>query len=352
VRCDPPLAHGAVLNGLWRAARGSRLPHGLAFEGPSGIGKFLTARRLALGLLCAEGPGDPCGACGPCKRVTSGDRRGNHPDLHVVDPIAEEEETIKVERIAEREGGAESVESFLGLRALEGGWRIVLVRDAQRMTPGAQNALLKTLEEPGDATLLVLVTHRPERLLDTIKSRCVRMRFARLGKDDTARLVRAGGVDARAAGRLARLCAGSPGDALGLAARGGVELDRILADVVAGRLDPLVAARAAGEVAGELRGGTPRAKERDRARLILDLALGIATDAGRLAAGIPPAELAHGDALDDRAASRRPPLARTAAEALLVARADVDRNLAPAAVVERCMLVLAGGAPVPSPARG
>jgi DNA polymerase III delta' subunit len=345
VRCDPPLVHGAVLDGLWRAARAGRLAHALAFEGPGGVGKFLTAKRLALGLLCVDGPGDPCGGCGPCKRVTSGDRLGNHPDLHVVDAVLEDEEQIKVERIAERDGGAESVESFLGLRALEGGWRIVLIRDADRMNAAAQNALLKTLEEPGAQTLLVLVTDRPERLLDTVRSRCVRMRFGRLVPADTARICRANGIGPEDAARLTRLCGGSPGDALALAARGGLEVLAILADVLHGRTGPVAAARAAADVAGEFRGGTPRARERDRARVVFDLALGIAADARRLALGVAPGELAHGGLLDAAIAAR---LDRAAIEALLVARADVERNLAPAAIVERCMLVLAGGVPVPS----
>lgn len=347
--CDPPLAHGAVVDGLWRAARAGRLPHGLLFEGPGGVGKFLTAKRLALGLFCSGGPGDPCGVCGPCKRVTSGDRRGNHPDLHIVDPVEEEQEWIKVDRIAEREGGGESVESFLGLRPQEGGWRIVLVRDAERMNPSAQNALLKTLEEPGDGTLLVLVTHRPERLLDTIKSRCVRMRFPRLSAEETTRIVRAKGLDDASAARLSRICSGSPGDAISLAARGGVALHGIVAEVVLGKLDPLVAARAVFDVDGEFHGATPRAKERERSRTLIDLVLGVAADARRYAAGEPTTELAFGELIDAAVADR---LDRQAVDALLETRADIDRNLAPAAVVERCMLVLAGGARVPSASRG
>jgi len=348
VRCDPPLVHGAVLDGLWRAARAGRLPHSLSFEGRSGIGKYVTAKRLALGLLCKGGPGEPCGACGPCKRVTSGDARGNHPDLYVVDPSLDGEELIKVERIAERSGAGMSVESFLSLRAHESGWRIVLIRDAERMNVAAQNALLKTLEEPGEQTLLVQTTARPERLLDTIRSRSVRMRFAALSVEDASRICRAGGVPQADAARLARICGGSPGDALALHARGGLEMLDLLAEVVGGEREPLDAARAAADVAGDFEGGTPRAKERDRARVVFDLALQIAADARRIAAGVPRTELAHGDLLDRAAVER---LDRRAVDALLVARADVDRNLGPAAVLERCMLVLGGGATLPSGGR-
>ena len=345
MRVDPPLAHGSILSGLWRAARASRLPHALLFEGPSGVGKFCAARRFAAGLLCAEGPGDPCGVCGPCKRIASGGWRGNHPDVHVLDPLEEEQETIKVERIAEREGGEESLEGFLGLRAFEGGFRVVLVREAHRMTPAAQNALLKTLEEPGADTLLVLETDRPETLLETLRSRCVRVRFGRLSEGDAARILGAADVPRDQALRLARWCGGSPGDALALAARGGAELLSILADVLHGRRPPIAGARAALAIEGAFEGATSRAEERDRARTVLDLLLAIAADARRAAAGVPRAELAHGDLFAEGAPRH---LDRAAVLSLLTARADVDRNLGPAAVVERSMLVLARGARVTS----
>ncbi len=349
MRAEPPLAHGAILAGLWRAARAGRLPHALLFEGPSGVGKFATARRLAMGLLCAEGPGDPCGACGPCKRFSSGDWRGNHPDVHVVDPLAEEQEIIKVERVAEREGGAESIEAFLDLRALEGGPRVVLIREAQRMNAHAQNALLKTLEEPAPGTLLVLESDRPELLLETLRSRCVRVRFGRLAEADAARILGAAGIEREEAVRLARWCRGSPGDALDLARRGGAELKTLLCDVLHGRRAPVEAARAVFKLEGDFDGATPRAQERDRARAVLDLALAIAADARRHAAGVPREELAHGDALSEGVPRS---LGREALLALLLARADVDRNLGPAAAVERSMLVLARGARVPSARRG
>ena len=352
MRADPPLAHGAVLGGLWRAAHEGRLPHALMFEGPAGIGKFLAARRLVLGLVCDGGPGDPCGVCGPCKRWTSGDWRGNHPDVHVIDPLAEEVETIRVTRIAERDGGGDSASAFLDLRPMEGGWRVVLIREAQRMNTAAQNALLKTLEEPGDQTLLVLETHRPELLLDTIRSRCVRVRFGRLAGDDAARLVRAAGVGQESAARLSRWCGGSPGAALDLAARGGEAMHVLLGEVLAGRRGPLEAAREVFALEGEFAGATPLAMERDRARTLLDLALAVVADAGRLRAGVAAADLAHGAVFPGGAAAVPEHLDRRAALDLLEARADVERNMAPAAIVERTLLVLAGGPGVPSTARG
>ena len=90
---------------------------------------------FAAGLLCAQGPGRPCGVCGPCKRVSSGGNLGNHPDLLVIDPIEDGEERIRVARIAQRSDGDaddRSLEAFLDLRALEGGYRPVIVRESHR----------------------------------------------------------------------------------------------------------------------------------------------------------------------------------------------------------------------------
>ena len=173
-----PRGHAEAVRGLWRAAARGRLPHALLFEGPDGTGKFLAARWLAQGLLCAGGPGDPCGACGPCRRLLSGGEQGNHPDCALIDPVQEETESISIDRIAERTGRGEkreSAEAFLRLRPAEGGWRVLVIRDADRMLPPAQNALLKTLEEPSPGTLLVLVTARPAALLDTVRSRASRL---------------------------------------------------------------------------------------------------------------------------------------------------------------------------------
>ncbi|MFT5690206.1 MAG: DNA polymerase III gamma/tau subunit, partial [Planctomycetota bacterium] len=90
-----PRGHGDLIGRLFQAAKSGRLPHALLFEGPEGTGKFTAMHWFATGLLCEGGPAAPCGECGPCKRV----RTGNHPDLYIVDPIKDEEETLRVTRI-------------------------------------------------------------------------------------------------------------------------------------------------------------------------------------------------------------------------------------------------------------
>ena len=341
MRSDPPRGHGAVLAGLFAAARARRLAHALLFVGPDGVGKFLAAQRLAAGLFCERGPADPCGTCGPCKRVAA----GTHADLFVVDAEADGEEQIEISRIAPRaDKPRPNVGEFLSLKPLEGGWRVVLLREAHRMNRESQNALLKTLEEPGPATLLALETSRPELLLETTRSRCVRVAFAPLAEADTAAVLAAHGVEGEEARRLARWGQGSPGQALRLAARGAAPMRALLERVLAGELPPLEAAASLAEVEGDFPGKTPSAQARARVRAFLDLALSVLIDLRRAAAGAPASELAHGDlARVDRAGAAGSDVAERGLqlEACLAARQDVDANLAPDAAVERALWAIA-----------
>ena len=341
-----PLGHEAVIERLFGAALAERLPHALLFEGPEGTGKFTAMAWLASGLLCAEGPGPPCGSCGPCKRV----RSGNHPDLFVVDPIGEGEEKLRVIRIAYRPDAPNNpnpedcVESFLNLRAVEASRRPVLLRDVHRMNAAAQNALLKTLEEPRPGVILMLETHRTDLLLDTILSRCVRLRSGSLSRAEGCRVLEEQGLDPERAQRLARWTDGSVGQALALVARGGEEALECLVQVLEGRLDPVVGAGRLGEIKGAFVGGTASAKARDRARVVLDLALALARDGHRLEVGARPEDLAFGTELvtaqQVRGTLPRPWAARL--EVLLTCRADVDRNVGPDALFERGLMALSG----------
>jgi DNA polymerase-3 subunit delta' len=338
VRVEPLRGHEGRLAGLWRAAAEGRLAHALLFAGPAGIGKHLAAETLAAGLLCEAGPDAPCRTCGACKRCAS----GAHPDLHVVDPVAEELETIPIKRIARREDSqGQTVEEFLGLRAMEGGWRIVLLRESERLNEEAQNALLKTLEEPGDAALLVLECSRPERLLPTIASRVVRVAFQPLAVDEVARWLGQEGVEARVALDLARLSSGAIGVARRALAEGWLERRAILCACLAGRLDAFAATAALVEVGGELQGKTAAAKARNAARATIDLGIALGRDSERLAAGVEAARLPHGGALLEAGLDLVGPAPRERLEQALAARQDVDLNLAPDAALERMLLAFA-----------
>ena len=170
--------HRAALGRL--LAHRERMPHALLVQGPAGIGKVAFARALAAGVLC-EAPrgGFACGECPACHWFS----QGNHPDYREIVPeAAMEEEAGEGEAEAARPEKAKSVvikvdqvravADFVALSTHRAGFRVLVIHPAEALHPNAANALLKTLEEPPPATLIVLVSDRPARLLPTIRSRC------------------------------------------------------------------------------------------------------------------------------------------------------------------------------------
>jgi DNA polymerase-3 subunit delta' len=167
-------------------AQQERLHHALLVHGPEGIGKLEFAERLAQRLLCesASNRAKPCGACEACRWIQA----GSHPDFRRLEPealarrgphdeeaepaassttrAAKPSQEIKVDQVRGLDG-------FLSLRSHRGRLRIVLVHPAEAMNPNAANALLKALEEPQPGAHFILISHRPSRLLPTIRSRCV-----------------------------------------------------------------------------------------------------------------------------------------------------------------------------------
>jgi hypothetical protein len=336
VRFEEPVGHGNTVDGLWRAARAGRLAHAVSFVGRAGVGKFLAAEWLSFGLLCAREIGPPCGICGPCKRLKS----GSHPDVFVLDAESEDEETIQVSQIAPRpEDVRANVVEFLALRAMEGGHRIVLVREADRMTTFAQNTLLKTLEEPGAGVLIVLETARPELLLPTVHSRCLRLDLRAPSIAEARAVLAANGRSETDAADFARWCDGAPGAALTLASRGGRAMREIVARRLAGEIETAAAASEFADIDGRFPGRTAAMVARARARAFLDLALAVVADGVRAAAGADVATLAHADLVPQMSGLPMRTL-RSRLEQCLRARQDVDLNLAPEAIIERALRAL------------
>lgn len=170
------LGHRRVLSVLERAIDNGRLHHAFLFTGPDGVGKASLAYTLTAALNCTRGDGEgfqpPCGTCPTCRRIAA----NQHPDLHVLEPTGRTVRTLKIDAVR-------GLQKVLVSTPYEARRRVVLLNDAHLMTEEAANALLKTLEEPPDRTLLILVTDQPQRLLDTIRSRCQRLRFGRLPRE-------------------------------------------------------------------------------------------------------------------------------------------------------------------------
>lgn len=160
--------HQPVLAALLARRRAGQLPHALLLRGQAGIGKERLARALAEALLCRQpaADGTACGCCTACHQSLA----GTHPDLFPV-TVPEERKGIAIDQIRD-------LVEFCERTAQAGGPRVALITPAEAMNRNAQNALLKTLEEPGADTVLILVSDQPGLLLPTVRSRCQQIPLA------------------------------------------------------------------------------------------------------------------------------------------------------------------------------
>ena len=176
--------------------------------GPSGVGKTTLALDLAAGLLCTAPDllDRPCRECAACRKVA----HGNHPDLHRLAPEGAGEQ-IRLNQV-------QALTSELALMPMEAPLRVAIIESAHRLNPDAQNALLKTLEEPVGEACLVLCADEPGAMLPTVVSRSARVSLGPVTADAIAGLLADEGLaDPPRALALARAAAGSPGLALALA---------------------------------------------------------------------------------------------------------------------------------------
>lgn len=152
---------------LLAARQSGRLPHALLLTGGVGLGKSWFAHRLAASLLCSEVQenGKPCGSCQNCRLLQA----STHPDFTLLQP-EEPGKAIKIDTIREfTQKGA--------LTSRSGGFKVIIIEPADALNTAAANSLLKTLEEPVDRTVIILVTAQSGRLPATIRSRCQRYHF-------------------------------------------------------------------------------------------------------------------------------------------------------------------------------
>ena len=191
--------YGDKLEQLMRSVQAGRIVHALLFTGPGGSGKRTIARLFAQSMVCTAAD-KPCGLCPACKRFLA----GSHPDVHVIRP---EKKTIGISVIRE-------LIDDLALRPYEGGRHIVLIEQAETMTPQAQNALLKTLESPAGEAMFFLISNAPGGLLPTIVSRCQTVRFSDLSVEECTRVLVLRGIRPDRAAMLSGMAQGSVGRAL------------------------------------------------------------------------------------------------------------------------------------------
>ena len=153
-----------------------RLPHALLLTGSHGLGKTDFAASLAAAILCRQPTGDmqACGKCKSCQLLAA----GTYPDLYQITPTTPAGSTSKNPVQSIKINEIRELCDALSQTSQYGGYRVSIIEQAECLTVSAANSLLKTLEEPGAATLIVLITARPHRLPVTIRSRCQSMRFS------------------------------------------------------------------------------------------------------------------------------------------------------------------------------
>ena len=262
------LGHRKLVALLSRSIERDTIPPSLIFAGPAGVGKRLVALASAQALNCLDPRRqksrtsdaieyDACGVCPACTRI----ERGLHPDVVVVEPG--DTGSIKVDPIRD-------IIDRAGYRPFEGRRRVVIIDEADALVPQAQNALLKTLEEPPSSSVFILVSARADSLLPTVQSRCPRLRFHQLGPEDVAAALIRRGMKEAEAHATAALANGSIGAALDVDAETLVDARNVALRVLAqfASTDDL---RRRVELAKELLPQTPGGAAADREHLAIHL---------------------------------------------------------------------------------
>ena len=159
------VGHKDIINYIRNAVREDKVSHAYILNGERGAGKKMLANLFAATLLCEKGGPDPCNECHSCRQAES----GNHPDIIKV--THEKPNSISVDDIREQ------VNNTIMIKPYQGPYKVYIIPQADMMTPQAQNALLKTIEEPPEYAVIMLLTENADTLLPTINSRCVMLKL-------------------------------------------------------------------------------------------------------------------------------------------------------------------------------
>ena len=157
------VGHKDILKYISSAVENNRVSHAYILNGERGSGKKMLANLFAMTLLCETGDNEPCGKCHSCKQAES----GNHPDIIRV--IHEKPNSISVDDIRTQ------VNNTVDIKPYQGPYKVYIIPQADMMTPQAQNAILKTIEEPPAYAVILLLTTNLDKLLETVQSRCLKL---------------------------------------------------------------------------------------------------------------------------------------------------------------------------------
>ncbi|MCL4387045.1 MAG: DNA polymerase III subunit delta' [Patescibacteria group bacterium] len=201
-----PIGHKLILKRLESVVKNNSYGHAYLFIGPKGVGKFLAAEYFANLLICKEK--NAYGKCKDCQLISL----DGHPDLFKII----EEDNIKIEKTRE-------LKEFCSLKSFSGGSKVVLIKEADKLTSEATNSLLKSLEEPEGKVVFVLTASNINNIPKTIISRCQIIVFSLVPKTEIIDwLIEAKGFSKAEAEKIGQLAAGKPKIALNIAENEGL----------------------------------------------------------------------------------------------------------------------------------
>ena len=370
----------AAVSYLQRTLTGRRRPHAFIFAGPTGVGRRTTAEALAAPLLCDQPTAEPnsgrlvdlpddapliraCGQCDDCRMTTV----GSHPDLHrVYKELAAYHDDPDVRNRVMQNLGIPVIRQFLIAPANQaparGRGKVFVVREADLMSTDAQNALLKTLEEPPPGVTIILLCRRSELLLPTTLSRCAMIRFGPLPREFVARTLADSGIGPAEAAFWASFTEGSLGQALRLSAEGmyAVKWDLVARlgalqtggdEDLAERLVKLTDKLAESAIAASLKSGATLSKTlatRQATGALLEMIASVYRDALTVALDIDR-PLGHGDQADavEAVAQRLTPTQLAdVVEQLSAFEQMLWRNVNPKLVWDNAVITCASAAPL------
>ena len=335
----PVWGHDDAVANLRRAVAHDRVGHAYLIAGPDGVGKTALATAFARALCCQDDtrsdPSVPCGTCLACRKIG----RGVHPDVQTC--------SLSTQAVtAEKAGGKntsltiETVRQLCAataLKPMEARRRVVLVEDAETMQGIAQEALLKTLEEPPASVVLILRADDAEALLPTVRSRCQLVELRPVARPAVVAALRAAGVAEARAEEVAALAGGRPGWALRAASDPKLiqhrrdAVDRALAWIGGSSYDRLVAA---------VRLGDTFSKRRAEVFADLETLLGVWRDALLLHAALPHylTYRGHADRLTELARGWELDALHRAVCAVQTCISDLEANVRPRLALEAMVL--------------
>ena len=188
------IGNNKIKETLIESVKSQNILHSYMFYGIEGIGKKLFAMEFAKMVLC-EGENKPCNECKPCIEFNS----GNNPDFFYMEP---EKDSIKIDQIR-------NIQKNIIEKPINGSKKIYIIDNADKMTKEAQNCLLKTLEEPQDFVVIILICSNESSILPTVKSRCTKIYFNGLSKNEIVQYVKDNNIEIDINDDLIDLCDGS-----------------------------------------------------------------------------------------------------------------------------------------------